>query len=249
MIETLETGITSPALPTLAEIERRTEELLAQPSTPTRHATHVTDPASPEMPTSEPRQQPKEPQHTLRSIFDEYALYGLAGEAVRTLAPHTEAQPEAILLQLLAAFGNVIGPSPHCMVGPTRHALNLFVVLVGESSKARKGTSWNQVARLFAEVDPASTENRVTSARLTTHGLMAVMGHQAGDRRLLSSPRNSPPCFTPWAAAAPRYLPCCAALGMAQPCACSTVTASSMPARTSQLVGHITLRELALRAI
>ena len=35
---------------------------------------------------------------------------GLAGKAVRTLAPHTEAQPEAILLQLLAAFGNVIGP-------------------------------------------------------------------------------------------------------------------------------------------
>src|SRR5579859_2521282 len=185
MIETLETGITSPALPTLAEIERRTEELLAQPSTPTRHATHVTDPASPEMPTSEPRQQPKEPQHTLRSIFDEYALYGLAGEAVRTLAPHTEAQPEAILLQLLAAFGNVIGPSTHCMVGPTRHALNLFVVLVGESSKARKGTSWNQIARLFAEVDSAWTESRVTSARLTAHGLMAGMGHQAGDRRLL----------------------------------------------------------------
>ncbi len=104
---------------------------------------------------------------------------------MRTLAPHTEAQPEAILLQLLAAFGNVIGPGPHCMVGPTRHALNLFVVLVGESSKARKGTSWNQIARLFEEVDPAWTENRVTSARLTAHGLMALMGHQSGDRRLL----------------------------------------------------------------
>ena len=106
------------------------------------------------MPTPEPLRRPNEPRHTLRSTFDEYALYGLAGEAVRTLAPHTEAQPEAILLQLLAAFGNVIGPGPHCMVGPTRHALNLFVVLVGESSKARKGTSWNQIARLFEEVDP-----------------------------------------------------------------------------------------------
>src|SRR6201994_838336 len=132
MIETLETGITSPALPTLAEIERRTEDLLAQPPTAAR-------------PTPEPPCQPNEPQHTLRSIFDEYALYGLAGEAVRTLAPHSEAQPEALLLELLAAFGNVIGPGPHCMVGPTRHALNLFVVLVGESSKARKGTSWNQI--------------------------------------------------------------------------------------------------------
>jgi hypothetical protein len=159
MIEALETGITSPRLPTLAAIEQRTEDLLAQ-------AADLS-------------------QHTLKSVFNEYALYGLAGEAVRTLAPHTEAQPEAILLQLLAAFGNVIGPGPHCMVGPTRHALNLFVVLVGESSKARKGTSWNHIARLFEEVDPAWTENRVTSARLTAHGLMALMGHQSGDRRLL----------------------------------------------------------------
>ena len=91
MIETLETGITSPRLPTLAEIERRTEELLAQPPTAAQ-------------PTSEPRPRPNQPQHTLRSIFDQYALYGLAGEAVRTLAPHTEAQPEALLLQLLAAL-------------------------------------------------------------------------------------------------------------------------------------------------
>src|SRR5579863_5171856 len=104
MIETMETGITSPALPTLAEIERRTEELLAQPPTAA-------------LPTPEPRPRPNEPQHSLRSIFDEYALYGPAGEAVRTLAPHTEAQPEVILLQWLAAFGNVIGPSPHCTVG------------------------------------------------------------------------------------------------------------------------------------
>ena len=104
---------------------------------------------------------------------------------MRTLAPHTEAQPEAILLQLLAAFGNIIGPGPHCMVGATRHTLNLFVVLVGESSKARKGTSWNQISRLFAEVDPTWTENRVTSARLTARGLIGIMGQQAGDRRLL----------------------------------------------------------------
>jgi hypothetical protein len=104
---------------------------------------------------------------------------------VRALAPHSEAQPEAILLQLLAAFGNIIGPGPHCMVGATRHPLNLFLVLVGESSKARKGTSWNQIARLFAEVDPAWTENRVASARLTARGLIAMLGRQTGDRRLL----------------------------------------------------------------
>jgi hypothetical protein len=128
-------------------------------------------------------QQPA-PQQPPKSGF-EYALHGLAGEVVRALAPHTEAQPEAIVLQLLAAFGNVIGPGPHCMVGATRHTLNLFLVLVGESSKARKGTSWNQIARLFAEVDPAWAENRIISARLTERGLIAMMGRQAGDGRLL----------------------------------------------------------------
>ena len=66
-----------------------------------------------------------QPQHSSlsrpavgHSVFDQYALYGLAGEAVRTLSPHTEAQPEAILLQLLAAFGNILGPRPHCMSAP-----------------------------------------------------------------------------------------------------------------------------------
>ena len=132
------------------------------------------------------RQSASAPQLSLQDVFDKYALYGPAGKAVRTLAPHTEAQPQAILLQLLAAFGNVIGPGPHCMVGATRHTLNLFVVLVGESSKARKGTSWNQISQLFAEVDRNWADHRVTSARLTARGLIAILGReQAGDRRLL----------------------------------------------------------------
>jgi len=78
-------------------------------------------------------------------------------------------------------------PAHNCMVGATRHTLNLFVVLVGESSKARKGTSWNQISQLLAQVDHTWTENRVTSARLTARGLIGILGReQAGDRR---SPR------------------------------------------------------------
>ena len=175
------------ALPTPAPL-RPSAQL--QPGEAGLHGLSVNPAPLPPEPQPKPqpplRQEPAlQPQHSSDPIFEQYALYGLAGEAVRTLAPHTEAQPEAILLQLLAAFGNLIGPGPHCMVGATRHPLNLFLVLVGESSKARKGTSWNQIARLFAEVDPAWTEDRVTSARLTARGLIAMMGQQTGDRRLL----------------------------------------------------------------
>src|SRR5580658_10800972 len=184
MKRTLRTGITRPTPSALAEIEQQWKELLTQGDLLSQHATSpaVPDPASPPItalstpiPVSAPLPPPpSRPQLNLKFVFEQFALYGLAGEAVRTLAPHTEAQPEAVLLQLLAAFGNVIGPGPHCMVGATRHTLNLFVVLVGESSKARKGTSWNQISQLFAQVDRTWTENRVTSARLTARGLIAI---------------------------------------------------------------------------
>jgi hypothetical protein len=55
------------------------------------------------------------------------ALYGLAGDIVRTIEPHTEADPVAILAQLLAAFGNVIGSAPYFPVEANRHRLNIFV--------------------------------------------------------------------------------------------------------------------------
>ena len=116
----------------------------------------------------------------------ESALHGLAGLAVRSLAPHTEADPAAILLQFLAAFGNLVGPAPRCTVGSTRHGLNLFVVLVGESSKARKGTSWRQIASLFNEADPGWVARRVTTARPTAHAIIHALRDQqpATDRRL-----------------------------------------------------------------
>jgi hypothetical protein len=118
--------------------------------------------------------------------LSESALYGLAGLAVRSLAPHTEADPAAILLQFLAAFGNLVGSAPHCTVGPTRHGLNLFVVLVGESSKARKGTSWRQISSLFADADPGWVARRVTTARPTAYGIIHALRDQqpATDRRL-----------------------------------------------------------------
>jgi hypothetical protein len=172
-------GITRPSLPTLSDIQRRMVELTGkqlqlepQPQLQTRPA-----PSTPPQPSASPN-----------PILSDAALYGVAGLAVRGLAPHSEAHPAAILLQLLAAFGNAVGPAPHCMVDATRHGLNLFVVLVGESSKARKGTSWNQIRRLFAEVDRPWVTERVTTARLTPAALIYSLRDQqpATDRRLLA---------------------------------------------------------------
>jgi hypothetical protein len=114
------------------------------------------------------------------------ALHGTAGLVVSSLAPHTEADPAAVLLQFLAAFGNLLGPAPHCRVGNTRHGLNLFVILVGESSKARKGTSWRQVSSLFAEADPLWSSRRVATDRPTPGTILHALRDQqpVTDRRL-----------------------------------------------------------------
>jgi hypothetical protein len=135
-----------------------------------------------------PPPTPTLPHASAEYELGEAALYGVAGLAVGTLAPHSEAHPAAILLQLLAAFGNAAGPGPHCMVDATRHGLNLFVVLVGESSKARKGTSWNQIRRLFSEADHPWVTERVTTARLTPAALIHELRDRepATDRRLLA---------------------------------------------------------------
>lgn len=81
------------------------------------------------------------------------ALHGLTGEVVRAIEPHSESDPAAVLIQFLVAFGNVIGRSAHATVESTKHHCNLFAVVVGETGKARKGTSWDHVRRLFQCVD------------------------------------------------------------------------------------------------
>jgi hypothetical protein len=176
------TEIPRRALPTFADIQRRRAELLGLPY----QAAEEELPPAIEQP--DPPSPPPPPQRDAGwPSLGPAALHGIAGAVVRTITPHTEADPAAILLQFLAAFGNLVGPAPHCMVESTRHGLNLFVVLVGESSKARKGTSWRQICRLFSEVDDLWVTRRVTTARLSSSGLIHALRDEQlpTDRRLL----------------------------------------------------------------
>lgn len=66
------------------------------------------------------------------------AYYGLAGDIVNTIAPHTEADPVAVLVQLLIACGALIGRGAWFEVEATRHHPVEFAVLVGESSRAHR---------------------------------------------------------------------------------------------------------------
>ena len=88
------------------------------------------------------------------------ALRGLAGEVVATIGPHSEADPAALLLQYLLAFGNAARRGAGFRAEADFHATNLYVVLVGQTAKGRKGSSWGQIGRIFERADPDWRERR-----------------------------------------------------------------------------------------
>ena len=75
--------------------------------------------------------------------------HGIAGDFVRAVEPHSEADPVALLIQFLTAFGNVVGRGPHFVAEADLHHTNIFACLVGETAKGKKGSSWGQVERVF----------------------------------------------------------------------------------------------------
>lgn len=100
------------------------------------------------------------------------AFHGLAGDIVDTLAPQTESDPVAILGQLLAAVGSAAGRGPFFKVEGDRHGCNLFLCLVGRSSRGRKGTSFGRVKQLFGHADPAWCANCLASGLRSGEGLI-----------------------------------------------------------------------------
>jgi hypothetical protein len=128
-------------------------------------------------------------------MLDRAALVGPIGAAVDVISPHTEADPAGLLLSLLVGFGNAVGPTPHASVGGTRHPARLFAVLVGDTSKARKGTAWRDGRLVLDSLDDPWARYRIMSGLSSGEGLIAAVADpdesgtnlppQRRDRRLM----------------------------------------------------------------
>jgi hypothetical protein len=98
----------------------------------------------------------EEAQEVIKSpkvpTLDPAALIGLPGRFVDLVRKNSEADPAAVLITLLVRFGVEIGTGPKMYIGDTTHHPRLFAVIVGETSKARKGTSAQPVKKLFEKV-------------------------------------------------------------------------------------------------
>lgn len=104
-------------------------------------------------------------------ILDPEARYGIFGEIVNLIEPQTEADPMAILLQAIVNFGATVGRGPHVRVEGDQHHAAVYAVVVGESSKARKGTSAGRVKEIFTRVKhwPGTVEGLSSGEGLKFH--------------------------------------------------------------------------------
>ncbi len=118
------------------------------------------------------RRAPRWPQ------LHEDAYHGLVGRVVREIESVSEADPVAILVTLLSAFGNAIGRNSYARVGPSRHYAKINAALVGETSKGRKGMSWGYVKAIMHAVDKYWTEERYANGLSSGEGLI----YQVRDR-------------------------------------------------------------------
>lgn len=104
--------------------------------------------------------------------LDKAAYHGVIGEWVKRVEPNTESDPASLLFQGLASYGNIFGPNAHFMVEATEHHCNENVLLVGTTSKGRKGTSWDHVKRTSTAVDPSWTSECIKSGLTSGEGLI-----------------------------------------------------------------------------
>lgn len=104
--------------------------------------------------------------------MDNGAFYGPLGEAARLIEPLTEADSAAVLVHLLVAFGSAVGRGPRLVMGSIRQTANLFAVIVGKSSKARKGTAWANAREIICPADEAWAKDRIKSGLSSGEGVI-----------------------------------------------------------------------------
>jgi hypothetical protein len=104
--------------------------------------------------------------------MDLAAYHGLAGDIVTAIEPHTEADPVAILAQFLTVFGNVVGRHAYFRAEQDRHYPNLFSVLIGDTSKGRKGTSYGQAIESFRGIQADYLSEHVINGLSSGEGLI-----------------------------------------------------------------------------
>ncbi|MBL9118146.1 MAG: DUF3987 domain-containing protein [Verrucomicrobiaceae bacterium] len=123
-------------------------------------------------------------QMSPRPILADDVFYGPIGEIVTKHQGITEADPAAILAQVLVGVGSIIGRGAYFLADGARHHANLFAIVCGRTAKARKGTSWARARSVLNRLDEEWAEGRLKSGVVSGEGITQVFAGD-DDKRLL----------------------------------------------------------------
>jgi hypothetical protein len=104
--------------------------------------------------------------------INQAAYHGLAGEIVNEIDPTTEADLVAVLVSLLTAVGNAVGAQPHWQVSGRPHGLRINPIMVGPTSKGRKGTAWGSLKPILRVAAAEWLDQRIASGLSSGEGLI-----------------------------------------------------------------------------
>ncbi|MFC8234278.1 DUF3987 domain-containing protein [Streptomyces sp. NPDC057284] len=126
---------------------------------------------------------PEPPSATGRPwpLLSEQAMYGLPGQIVRTILPHTEADPAAMLFTLYGAAGAMIGKEPHILTGGVHHGARVWPLIIGRTAGGMKGTSWAEIRRVLKCTDETFHADRIMSGLSSAEGLIIQVRDESGD--------------------------------------------------------------------
>lgn len=119
----------------------------------------------------------------------EDAYHGPIGRFVKAMEGKTEADPIALLIGCLVAFGNLVGRDPSYRIGGAGGGVqhtNLNVLVIGGTASGRKGTAWAEVEALFRLVDPEWAHHSIRSGLSSGEGLI----HAVRDKVVETRPAN-----------------------------------------------------------
>lgn len=98
--------------------------------------------------------------------------FGVFGEIVSQIEPHTEADPVAVMLAMVTMFGCAVGHKPHFVVGATPHHTNLFLNIVGDTADG-KGIATGIAKAVIQGVD--DFRNCITTGFSTGEGIIHAL--------------------------------------------------------------------------
>lgn len=112
--------------------------------------------------------------------LDSAALHGLAGATVQTLEPFTEADPVGLLVHLITEFSCMIGRNSCVKLDGALNPLLFYAVLVGGTSKGRKGTANKRIGQGFKQAFPNWTRGETKGNLSSGEGLVNAVRDKKG---------------------------------------------------------------------